>query len=306
MKPHRGVGVGHPGFLCPKFGSARRFGLPCLPIAPEVSRADRTVKVIIARDASQACSFAAHFVVRQVQMKPDMVLGLATGTTMIEFYRKLVARHRAGDVSFRRVTTFNLDEYVRLPEEHPGSFHAYMRRHFFDHVDLPADQAFIPNGNADPILAEAESYEERIRAHGGIDLQVLGLGQNGHIAFNEPGSSLSSRTRVKRLEPETRAANARDFGGEERVPPYVITMGVGTILDARFILLLATGVEKSRAVKAAIEGPITAWWPASALQMHRHAFVLLDGEAACLLTRRYDTVEDVLSDPYEEYFWEGK
>lgn len=264
------------------------------------------MKVIIARDYGQLSAFAAHFVVRQVQRKPDLVLGLATGSTMVGFYREVAARHQAGDVSFRRATTFNLDEYVKLPEDHPGSFHAYMRRHFLDHVDLPRDRAFLPNGNADPILAEAEAYEERIRQHGGLDLQVLGLGQNGHIAFNEPGSSLASRTRVKRLEPETRAANAADFGGEDRVPRYVITMGVGTILDARFVLLLASGIEKSRAVKAAIEGPITAWWPASALQMHRHAFVVLDSEAACLLTRRYDTVEEVLSDPYEEYFWEGK
>jgi len=264
------------------------------------------MKVIIARDREQLASFAAHFVVRQVQMKPDLVLGLATGTTMIGFYRELVARHRAGQVSFRNVTTFNLDEYVQLPVDHAGSFHAYMRRHFLDHVDLPRERAFIPDGNAEPILAETEAYEARIREHGGIDLQVLGLGQNGHIAFNEPGSSLSSRTRVKRLEPETRAANAADFGGENWVPRYVITMGVGTILDARFVLLLASGIEKSRAVKATVEGPITAWWPASALQMHRHAFILLDSEAACLLGRRYDTVEEVLSDPYEEYFWEGK
>ncbi len=264
------------------------------------------MKVIIAKDYGQLCAFAAHFVVRQVQMKPDLVLGLATGATMVGFYRELCARYKAGDVSFRRVTTFNLDEYVKLPEDHPGSFHAYMRRHFFDHVDLPRDRAFIPDGNAEPILAEAESYEARIRQHGGIDLQVLGLGRNGHIAFNEPGSSLASRTRVKRLEPETRADNAADFGGEGRVPRYVITMGVGTILDARFVVLLASGIEKSRAVKATVEGPITAWWPASALQMHQHAFVIVDSEAACLLTRRYDTVEEVLSDPYEEYFWEGK
>lgn len=264
------------------------------------------MKVIIARDYEQMTAFAAHFVVRQIKMKPDLVLGLATGSTMVGFYRELVARHRAGDVSFRHVTTFNLDEYVKVPVDHPGSFHAYMRRHFFDHVDLPRERAFIPDGNAEPILSETEAYEERIRQQGGIDLQVLGLGQNGHIAFNEPGSSLASRTRVKRLEPETRAAYAKFFGGEEQVPRYVITMGVGTILDARFILLLASGVEKARAVKATVEGPITAWWPGSVLQMHRHTFIVVDIEAACLLTRRYDTVGEVLSDPYEEHFWEGK
>lgn len=264
------------------------------------------MKVIIARDYEQMCSFAAHFVVRQVQKKPDLVLGLATGNTMVGFYRALVERFRRGDVSFAKVTTFNLDEFVKLPEDHVASFHSYMRRHFFDHVDIRPENAFIPNGNAEPILEEAERYEECIRSRGGIDLQVLGLGQNGHIAFNEPGSSLSSRTRVKRLEPETRLALASYFGGVEKVPPYVITMGVGTIMDATFVLLLASGVEKARAVKATVEGPVTAWWPASILQMHRHAFIVVDTEASCMLSRRYDSVEEVLSDPYEEYFWEGK
>lgn len=262
--------------------------------------------MIVAKDGQQACSFAAHFVVRQIAMKPDLVLGLATGSTMVGFYRELVARYKANQVSFRHVRTFNLDEFVALPEDHPGSFHAFMKRHFFDLVDIQRENTRMPDGNAEDLLKEAAAYEDAIRQAGGIDLQILGIGQNGHIAFNEPGSSLASRTRVKRLEPETRAAYAKSFGGDANVPKYVITMGVGTIMDAKFVLLLATGIEKARAIKAAVEGPVTAWWPASILQMHQHAFFVLDGEAACLLTRRYDTVEEVLTDPYEEYFWEGK
>jgi len=263
------------------------------------------MKVIVARDEAEVCSFAAHFVVRQVQKKPDLVLGLATGRTMIGFYRELVARHRAGACSFARVTTFNLDEYVGLSEDHRGSYHSYMQRHFLDHVDLPKAAMHLPDGNAPDPVAAAEAYEALIRRHGGIDLQLLGLGRNGHVAFNEPGSSLSSRTRVKRLTMATVRANAPDFGGEEHVPRYVLTVGIGTIMEARFLLMLAYGQVKAAAVAAMVEGPITARCPASILQMHQHAFVVVDKSAASLLCDQYDTVEEVLNDPYEEYFWEG-
>jgi glucosamine-6-phosphate deaminase len=263
------------------------------------------MKVIVARDEAQVCSFAAHFVVRRIQLKPDLVLGCATGRTMVRLYRELVVRHRNGDCSFARVTTFNLDEYVRLPEDHAASYHSYMRAQLFDHVDIDPARTHLPDGNASDVVASAEAYEADIRAHGGIDLQFLGIGRNGHVAFNEPGSSLCSRTRVKRLTGDTIRANAPEFGGEDRVPRYVMTMGIGTIQEARFLLLLASGPSKAAAVAAMAEGPVSSRCPASVLQMHQHAFVVVDREAAASLREEYDTVEQVLADPYEEYFWEG-
>lgn len=263
------------------------------------------MKVVRARDAEEACSFAAHFVVRQVRQNPRLVLGLATGRTMLGFYRVLVDRHRRGDVSFAQASSFNLDEYVNLNPDHPASYHSYMRWNFVEQVDIPTENVHIPDGNHDPILEACVRYEDAIRQAGGIDLQMLGIGRNGHIAFNEPGSSLASRTRVKRLSEETILANAPDFGDPDSVPRYVITMGIGTILEARMILLLATGVAKARAIEQMVEGPVTAQCPASVLQMHPHVFVVVDQEAALRLSGHYDTVQEVLADPYEEYFWEG-
>jgi glucosamine-6-phosphate deaminase len=262
------------------------------------------MKVIVARDYEQMCSFAGHFVVRQVRQKSDIVLGLATGRTMVGFYKDLVDRHRKGECSFAGVRTFNLDEYVNLPESHPASYHSFMRWHFVEQVDVEPTRVHIPKGNSDRLLDAAAEYEALIRESGGIDLQLLGLGKNGHIAFNEPGSSLASRTRVKRLTPETILANADDFGGTENVPRYVMTTGIGTVMEARFLLLLASGAGKARAVEQMVEGPVTSQCPGSILQMHQHAFVVVDELAAVRLSQRYDTVEAVLSDPFEEFFWE--
>lgn len=263
------------------------------------------MKVIRARDEAEACRFGAHFVVRQVSANPRLVLGLATGRTMLGFYRNLVERHRNGEVSFAGCTSFNLDEYVNLNPDHPASYHAYMRWNFVEGVDIPPDRVHIPDGNHEPILESCARYEEDIRRAGGIDLQLLGIGRNGHIAFNEPGSSLASRTRVKRLSQDTILANTPDFGDPDSVPRYVITMGIGTILEARMILLIATGSSKARAVEQMVEGPVTAQCPASVLQMHPHVFVVVDEAAAARLSGEYDTVQQVLQDPYEEFFWEG-
>ena len=263
------------------------------------------MKVICAADYQQMCSFAARFVTRHVNAKPDIVLGLATGRTMIGFYEQMAARFRAGECSFSQVTSFNLDEYVGLPEGNLGSYHAYMRRHFVESTDVEPDAVHVPDGNAADVVAAAEAYEDAICQAGGIDIQLLGIGGNGHVAFNEPGSSLASRTRVKRLTPETVHANAPEFGTSEDVPRYVMTMGIGSIMDARIVFLLASGESKAQAVAAMVEGPITSWCPASVLQMHRHAFVLVDPGAASRLSRPHDTVEQVLADPFEEYFWEG-
>ncbi len=263
------------------------------------------MKVIRARDYDQMCSFAGHFIARQVRRKPAMVLGLATGRTMQGLYRDLVERHRAGEVTFAKTTTFNLDEYVNLDPNHPASYHSFMRWNFVEQVDIHPENVHIPDGNSDRLVEAAERYEAGIRAAGGIDLQVLGIGRNGHIAFNEPGSSLVSRTRVKRLSPETILANTPEFGDPETVPRYVITMGIGTVMESRFVLLMASGASKAKAVQQMVEGPLTAQCPASILQMHPHAFVVVDEAAAGRLDLSYETVEEVLADPYEEYFWEG-
>lgn len=207
-------------------------------------------------------------------------------------YAALIAAARDGQVAFDRATMFNLDEYVGVPPDHPRSYEHYMRTHFFDALNLPDRTWRLPRGDAPDPAAEAEAYEARIAEAGGIDLQLLGIGANGHIGFNEPSSSLSSRTRVKTLHRRTRDDNARFFGPDEVVPTTAITMGIATILDSRHALLLATGAAKAQAVAAMIEGPVSARCPASALQLHRHATVVLDEDAAQALELRdyYDTV----------------
>jgi len=265
------------------------------------------MKVVIADDYKEACRFAVHFFRKRLAEKPEnFVLGLATGRTMTGIYDLFAEENRAGNVFFENCVTFNLDEYVKLPEEHPASYHSFMNEHLFSHIVIPPENIHIPDGNASDLVEEALSYEEMIKSYHGIDLQLLGVGANGHIAFNEPGSNLSSQTRVKKLNDETRLANSDDFGGDlSSVPKYVITMGIGTILSARFILLVASGAEKAGAVASMIEGPVTAQCPASALQFHKHAFVVADREAASLLKKTYETVREAMSDPYEEYLHEA-
>ncbi len=194
--------------------------------------------------------------------------------------------HREEGLDFSRVVTFNLDEYVGLPPDHPQSFASYMRRNLFDSVDIDPANTHLPRGDAEDLAVECEAYERAIRHAGGIDLQVLGIGLNGHIAFNEPGSSLGSRTRVKTLTRESALANAAQQGASVELPRLAITMGVATILDARLCLLLATGLEKAETVRNAVEGPITAQVPATALQLHRDVVILVDEEAASQLARR--------------------
>ncbi len=241
------------------------------------------MEIVIQPTPEAASLIAAHIVANLVRDKPDCVLGLATGSTPLGMYRELVRMHRDEGLDFSRVTTFNLDEYVGLPPEHPQSYHAFMRENLFQHINVPADRLHIPNGMADDVPAECARYEAAIRAAGGIDLQVLGIGTDGHIGFNERSSSLASRTRIKTLTEQTRHDNARFFGRPEDVPMHVITMGVGSIMDTRQVLLLAFGENKARAVAEAVEGPITAMNPASILQMHPVAKALLDEPAASKL-----------------------
>lgn len=243
------------------------------------------MELIVQSTPEEASLLAALHVARLVRAKPDAVLGLATGATPLTLYRELVRMHREDGLDFSGVTTFNLDEYLGLAPVHPASYHAFMRAHLFDDVNVDPDRIHIPDGLADDVPAYCRRYEDAIRAAGGIDLQVLGIGTDGHIGFNEPSSSLASRTRIKTLTPRTRRDNVASFGSTENVPFHVITMGVGTIMEAREVVLLAFGAKKAAAVAAAVEGPITAMSPASILQMHPVAKCIVDEAAATRLAR---------------------
>lgn len=242
------------------------------------------MEILIRPTADRVAQFAAALVSERVRAKPDLVLGLATGRTMERLYQRLVALHREGAIDLSAVRCFSLDEYVGLSAEDPNSYHRYLRERFFDPIGLPMDRVRLPNGAAADLPAEAAAYEAAIRAAGGIDLQLLGIGVSGHIGFNEPLSALMSRTREKALTPTTREQNAEMFGGDpQAVPPRALTMGVGTILDAREIVLLATGASKAAILAQATEGPITASISATALQLHPRCKVVVDEEAAAQL-----------------------
>jgi glucosamine-6-phosphate deaminase len=244
------------------------------------------MEVVIKRDYDHMSKAAAQIVVDVLNTKPNAVLGMATGSTPLGLYQELVRLHQAGLVDFSRVTTFNLDEYVGLPPNHAQSYHYFMHEHFFQHVNIPRHNINIPSGTTSNYPAFCQWYEGRIGECGGIDLQILGIGSDGHIAFNEPGSSLSSRTRLKTLSKMTIDDNARFFERREDVPVYAITMGVGTILDARRLVLVASGKAKAKAITQAVEGPVTSMVTASAIQMHREATVIVDDAAAAGLTMR--------------------
>lgn len=245
------------------------------------------MEVMVLRNAEEVAATAAHLLKVLLRSKPDAVLGLATGSTPLALYRRLVADHLDGKTTFRQVTSFNLDEYLGIAASNPQSYRSYMDRELFDLVDIDKSRTFMPvcADHQNPRVVGA-MYEEQIRAAGGIDLQVLGIGANGHIGFNEPSSSLSSRTRVKTLTRQTFKDNSRLFSEDEFQPKLAMTMGIATIMGARKILLLATGANKADAVAKMIEGPVTAMCPASVLQMHEHATILLDEPAAAGLQNR--------------------
>jgi len=241
------------------------------------------VEVVILADADEVGRVVAAAVEALIARRPHAVLGLATGSSPIPVYDELVRRHRCGAVSFARATAFCLDEYVGLPTGHPESYRTVIERVFTGRVDLPAESVHAPDGGAADLVGAAHSYDEAIATAGGVDLQLLGIGSDGHIGFNEPGSSLASRTRLKTLTARTREDNARFFGSVDEVPRHVLTQGVGTILEARHLVLVALGSGKADAVAAAVEGPVTAMCPASALQLHPHATVVVDETAATRL-----------------------
>jgi glucosamine-6-phosphate deaminase len=238
------------------------------------------MEIIIQPTARDAATLAAHLIADRLRAKPNLVLGCATGRTMESIYELLVRFHQKEGLDFSQCRTFNLDEYVGLSPEDERSYHYYMRQHLFDKVNISPENTHLPNGVAPDLKAEARRYETAIAEAGGIDLQLLGLGETGHIGFNEPLSALMSRTRDKALAPLTLQQNAQFFGGAAKVPKQALTMGVGTILEAREILMVVTGQKKASILAKATEGPITAMISATALQLHGRCKVVVDEDAA--------------------------
>ncbi len=244
------------------------------------------MRVIECASTDEAADLVAAEILSALRRKPELVLGLATGSTPIGVYERLVRARREQGVDFARVRTFNLDEYIGLTADHPQSYRAFMAQHLFAAAGIAAANVRFPPVDGRDLTAACRAYEDAIRAAGGIDIQILGIGGNGHIGFNEPTSSLASRTRVKTLTDKTLADNARFYAPGETQPQLATTMGIGTILEARRVLLQSFGQKKAQAVHAAIEGPISSFWPASALQLHPDVTFFLDAESASLLTMR--------------------
>lgn len=244
------------------------------------------MRLIIQSDADQIARWTANYVVSKIKKahptpEKPFKLGLPTGSSPLKTYKILIDLYREGKVSFKNVITFNMDEYIGLAPEHPESYHFFMWNNFFKHIDIKKENVNILNGVAKDLEAECEAYEDKIKAVGGIDLFLGGIGPDGHIAFNEPGSSLSSRTRIKTLTTDTIIANSRFFDDDvDKVPKTALTVGVGTILDAKEVIILVNGHHKSRALYQAVEGSVTQMWTVSALQLHRKGIIVCD-YAAC-------------------------
>jgi glucosamine-6-phosphate deaminase len=243
------------------------------------------MRLIIQESYGKMSQWAAAYIVRRIREfgptpERPFVLGLPTGSTPIGTYKELIHLYQTGKVSFKNVVTFNMDEYIGIPQNHPESYHTFMWNNFFSHIDIPAENVHILDGNAPDLEKECADYEAKIASFGGIDLFMGGIGPDGHIAFNEPGSSLSSRTRVKSLTTDTIIANSRFFGGDiNLVPKQALTVGVGTIMDAKEVLILANGHNKARALAHAIEGSVNHMWTISVLQMHPRGIIVCDDAA---------------------------
>jgi glucosamine-6-phosphate deaminase len=245
------------------------------------------MRLIIKDNYADVSEWAAQYIADKINSHGEsrpFVLGLPTGSTPLGVYRKLIQMNREGKVSFSNVITFNMDEYVGLPENHPQSYHTFMQENFFNHIDILPENINILNGNAPDLQAECEAYEAGIKAAGGIDLFMGGVGIDGHIAFNEPGSSLRSRTRIKTLTEDTLIANSRFFGNDiSQVPRQSLTVGVGTVMDAREVLILVNGHAKSRALQQVIEGSVSQLWTITALQLHPKGIIVCDEAATAEL-----------------------
>ena len=254
------------------------------------------MRVIIEADYQSLSQWAANYVVSKINKanptaEKPFVLGLPTGSSPLGMYKALIQAYKDGKVSFKNVVTFNMDEYVGLPESHPESYHSFMFNNFFNHIDIEKNNIHILNGNAEDLEAECANYEKQIVDFGGIDLFLGGIGPDGHIAFNEPGSSLSSRTRQKTLTTDTIIANSRFFDNDvNKVPKTSLTVGVGTVLSAREVMIIVNGHNKARALYHAVEGPVMQMWTISALQMHEKGIIVCDDAATAELkvgTYRY-------------------
>ena len=238
------------------------------------------MRVLILENYDRLSVWAARYIAEKINTyKPThdnpFVLGLPTGSSPLGTYKELIAMHKAGKVSFKNVVTFNMDEYMGIPKDHPQSYHYFMQENFFRHIDINPVNTHVPDGNATDPVAECRNYEEAIKRTGGIRLFMGGVGVDGHIAFNEPGSSLASRTKIKTLTSETRMANARFFDNDmERVPKTALTVGIGTIMDAEEVLILVSGENKARALRHAVEGAVSHMWTITALQMHPGAIIV--------------------------------
>ena len=238
------------------------------------------MRVVILKNEDEASNFTAEFIEKSIIEKENAVLGLATGSSVLLTYNALIKKHQSDSLSFKNVTTFNLDEYVGLSQGHEKSYRSYMNNKLFNHIDIDKKNTFIPECFDKDYELCCENYESKIKSIGGVDLQLLGLGTNGHIGFNEPTSSLSSRTRVKTLTENTIANNARFFNDNDFQPSIAVTMGIGTIMDADNIILIGLGKHKSKAVADLVEGPISSFYPGSVLQNHRNVVIVLDNLAA--------------------------
>ena len=244
------------------------------------------MRLIIEPNYEQLSKWAANYVAAKIKKanptaEKPFVLGLPTGSSPLGMYKNLIELNKQGVISFQNIITFNMDEYVGLPKDHPESYHSFMWNNFFSHIDIPRENVNILNGNAPDLTAECARFEEKIKSYGGIDLFMGGVGPDGHIAFNEPGSSLTSRTRVKTLTTDTIIANSRFFDNNvDLVPKTALTVGVGTVMDAKSVMLMINGHNKARALKHGVEGGISQMWTISALQMHPKAIIVAD-DAAC-------------------------
>jgi glucosamine-6-phosphate deaminase len=243
------------------------------------------MRIIIQPDTEAMSRWAATYIVNKINKfkksnKKPFVLGLPTGSTPVGTYQQLVQFYKQGKVSFKDVVTFNMDEYIGLPETHPESYHYFMRHHLFQHIDIPAVNINILNGQADDLEKECKMYEEKIRSLGGIHLFMGGIGADGHIAFNEPGSSLTSRTRIKTLTYDTMKSNSRFFENDiNKVPKTALTVGVGTIMDAEEVMILISGYSKARALQQCVEEGVNHFWTVSMLQLHKHGIIVCDEDA---------------------------
>lgn len=264
------------------------------------------MRLIIRDDPGTASDYVADYIVERIlafgptEEKP-FVLGLPTGSSPMLIYKRLVERHKKGDISFRNIITFNMDEYVGIPESHPESYHSFMYKNFFSHIDIDPANVNILNGNAPDLEAECIAYEEKIRKAGGIELFLGGIGPDGHIAFNEPGSSLKSRTRVKTLAYDTILANSRFFGNDlSAVPRMALTVGVQTVMDAREVVIIVLGASKALALQKTIELGVNHMWTLSALQLHPHALIAVDEDATLELqvktVRYFKSIEKVATE----------